>query len=70
MEGIIDRFEGDIVVIEIDGQTKDFPKSEVDPACKPNDVVLLVGGIWLPNLSKTKKRKKHIQNLMNDVWED
>ncbi|NLP52048.1 DUF3006 domain-containing protein [Bacillus sp. RO1] len=70
MEGIIDRFEGDIVVIEIDGETKDFTKSEVDPACKINDVVLLVGGIWIPNISKTKKRQEHIQNLMNDVWED
>ena len=70
MEGIIDRFEGNIVVIEIDGQTKDFPKSQVHTSCKPNDVVLLVDGVWRPNISKTKKRQEHIQNLMNDVWEN
>lgn len=26
MKGVIDRFEGDVVVVEIDGETKGFPK--------------------------------------------
>ena len=41
MKGIIDRFEGDLVVVEIDGETKDFPKSIFPIEAKQGDVVLI-----------------------------
>ena len=34
MKGIVDRFEGDFVVIEIEGNTKDVPKKQVDSRCE------------------------------------
>lgn len=70
MKGIVDRFEEDYAVIEIDGQTQDVAKSIVDASVKVGDVVTLVNGIWKPNLIETKQREQHIKKLMDDVWED
>lgn len=70
MKGIIDRFEGDIVVIEINGKTEDFPLSKVDSSAEQNDVVVYQDGLWIPDKEETKNRKDKINKLMNDVWED
>ena len=70
MKGIVDRFEGDFVVIEIEGNTKDIPKKQVDPSVKVNDVVELVDGKWIVKEEETEKRKKEIKALMDSVWED
>ena len=70
MKGIVDRFEGDFVVIEIEGNTKDVPKKQVDPSVKVNDVVELEDGKWIVKEEETEKRKKEIKALMDSVWED
>lgn len=70
MRGIIDRFEEDYVVIEIDGKTQDIDKSLVDLSVKVGDVVILNDGIWKTNTSITEKREQEIKNLMNQVWEE
>jgi len=70
MNGIIDRFEGSWVVIEIDGVTKDIEKSIVDPAAKEGDVVTLISGIWKVDAEAMAERSKHIKNLMDSVWDD
>ncbi|WP_160036829.1 DUF3006 domain-containing protein [Paenibacillus sp. An7] len=70
MKGIVDRFEGDYAIIEIDGQTHDVSKSIVDAFVKVGDVVTLVEGVWKPNPKETKQREKQIKMLMDDVWED
>lgn len=38
MKGIIDRFEGDITVVEIDGETQDFPKKIFPKNAESGDV--------------------------------
>ena len=58
MKGIVDRFEGDFVVIEIEGNTKDVPKKQVDSSVKVNDVVELVDGKWIVKEEETEKRRK------------
>ncbi|MFD0868751.1 DUF3006 domain-containing protein [Paenibacillus residui] len=70
MKGIVDRFEGNYVVIEVDGQTKDVPRNEVDPDVKDGDVVILVDGLWRKDPQGTKERMEQIKKLMEDVWED
>ncbi len=70
MKGIVDRFEGDFVVIEIEGNTKDIPKKQVDPSVKVNDVVELVDGKWIVKEADTERRRKEIKALMDSVWED
>ncbi|WP_075618889.1 DUF3006 domain-containing protein [Paenisporosarcina indica] len=70
MKGIVDRFEGNMVVIEIDGHTQDIPKDIVDPTVKVSDVVELVDGIWITMKDESATRKKEIKSLMDSVWED
>lgn len=70
MKGIVERFEGDIVVIEIDGQTHDVSKNILSPFVKVGDVVELVAGVWTTNREETKQRELHIKKLMDSVWED
>ena len=70
MKGIVDRFEGDFVVIEMEGNTKDIPKKQVDSNVKVNDVVELVDGKWMVKEADTERRRKEIKALMDSVWED
>jgi ribosomal protein L21E len=70
MKGIIDRFEGDIVVIEIDGKTKDFPKSIFPNEAEVGDVVNIDGDKVTVDKKATEKLRKEIEDLMNEVWED
>jgi hypothetical protein len=67
MKGIIDRFEGNLVVVEIDGETKDFPKEILPSEAKVGDVIEIK--ITLLK-EETKKLKSEIDQLMQDVWED
>ena len=70
MKGIVDRFEGDFVVIEMEGNMKDVPKKQVDSSVKVNDVVELVDGKWIVKEADTERRRKEIKALMDSVWED
>lgn len=70
MKGIIDRFEDEIVVIEMNGVTKDFPKSILPMEAEVGDIVEIVGNHVDVLKSDTNIRKKEIEKLMEDVWED
>lgn len=70
MKGIIDRFENDIVVIEIEGRTEDIQRSIVSPVAKPGDVVRLVDGIWEPDQEETTDRSQIIKEKLNSLWAD
>jgi hypothetical protein len=67
MKGIIDRFEGNLVVVEIDGETKDFPKEILPSEAKVGDVIEIKVTLLK---QETKKLKSEIDQLMQDVWED
>ena len=65
MKVIIDRFEGEFAVVEIEtGKCINIPKILV-PNSKEGDVVNI--GI---DEKETEDRKKYIQDLMNNVFED
>jgi hypothetical protein len=70
VKGIVDRFEGEFVVIEIDGVTKDILKAVVDANVKVGDIVGFVDGKWLTDEDATKSRSEEIKKLMDNVWED
>ena len=42
----LDCFEGEYVVIEIDGETRDIPRELVDETVSVSDVVILKQGKW------------------------
>lgn len=70
MKGIIDRFEGDLVVIEVDGKTRNVSKELVGSKVKVNDVVEFVNEKWIVNEEESEKRRKKIKSLMESVWEE
>ncbi|WP_400243651.1 DUF3006 domain-containing protein [Niallia sp. JL1B1071] len=70
MKGIIDRFEGDFAVIEINGKTQDFPKRILPKKAAVGDVVEITGNNVKILKTETDKLRKEIEDLMNDVWED
>lgn len=70
MKGIVDRFEGEYVVIEVDGKTRDVKRNLIAKSVRVSDVVILKNGIWERDSDKTAKRKKEMKKLMDSVWED
>lgn len=70
MRGIIDRFEGDIVIVEIEGETQHFPKDIFPFEAKSGDVVLILGNKVKVQIDETEKLRKEIEGLMEEVWED
>lgn len=70
IKGIIDRFEEDIVVVEVDGETRDFRKSIFPKNAEPGNFVEIKGEQVTVLREETEKRRKEIEVLMNELWED
>jgi hypothetical protein len=70
VKGIIDRFEGKFVVVEIEGKTKDFPKSIFPKSAVVGDVVEINGDKAKVLKEETEKLRQEIEELMDDVWDD
>lgn len=58
MKGIVDRFEGEYAVIEVDGKTRDVKRKLIADSVRVSDVVILNNGIWERDSDETDKRKK------------
>jgi hypothetical protein len=67
--GIIDRFEGDIVVIETEGRTIDVPVARLPQKAKAGDVVIIDGDNFHLDRAETRKRKTEIDTLMDELFE-
>ncbi|MBU5675563.1 DUF3006 domain-containing protein [Alkaliphilus sp. MSJ-5] len=67
---ILDRFEGDYAVIEIDGEMVDVERCLVDEEVKEGDVLTIIDGIYYRDDQATKKRKQYIEDKFKDMWED
>lgn len=70
LKGIIDRFEGEIAVVEVDGRTKDYPKAIFPKDAVAGDVVEIENDQVRVMKTETEKLRKEIEELMNEVWED
>ncbi|MNJ36168.1 hypothetical protein D3C77_309470 [compost metagenome] len=70
MLAIIDSFEGDYCIIEVDGVTQNINKSLVEKSAKVGDVVEWNGQKWITNRNQTIERSRSIKKLMDDLWED
>ncbi|MCK2000772.1 DUF3006 domain-containing protein [[Brevibacterium] frigoritolerans] len=69
MKGIIDRFEGNLVVVEIGNSTKDFDKAIFPKEAAVGDAVEIDGNHVSILKEETEKRRKEIEQLMDDVFE-
>lgn len=63
---IIDRFEGALAVIEYEGKTFNLPRNLLPSEAKEGDIIKIL--ITVDN-EESEKRRKRIQELMDDVFE-
>lgn len=70
IKGIIDRFECDLAVIEVEGHTVEYPKYLLPAEAEAGDVIIINGNQFTLDKEETKKRKQEIDDLMNDLFED
>ncbi|AGB41074.1 Protein of unknown function (DUF3006) [Halobacteroides halobius DSM 5150] len=61
---IIDRFEGDKVIIEYNNQTFNLPKSVLPKQAKEGDVVKLI-----IDQIETNNKKQRVKELANELFE-
>ncbi len=64
---IVDRLEGDFVVVEYGKTTFDIPKSLLKYDVKEGDVIDIIISI---NYQETKKRKKRIEKLSKGLFKE
>lgn len=70
MKGIIDRFEGDIAVVELDGQIVKNVKRDILPAgVKEGSAIEFIDGQWHLDEVKTKNLKAEIDELAKNLFE-
>ncbi|WP_232695504.1 DUF3006 domain-containing protein [Brevibacillus daliensis] len=64
--GIIDRFEGDFAVVEINGDTYDLPRNILPEEATVGQHLILNIEI---DIKGTAAREKEIKGLMDDLFE-
>ncbi|MCR8979425.1 DUF3006 domain-containing protein [Brevibacillus laterosporus] len=65
-KGIIDRFEENMVVVEIDGQTYDLPTSIFQADVQIGQVISISIEV---DQSETEAREKEANDLIDDLFE-
>ena len=69
-KGIIDRFEGELAVVEFDDEMKDIPKSKLPKKTNVGDVLIFDGNKITVSKKENSKLEKEIDDLMDELFED
>lgn len=71
MKLIVDRFEGNYALCEKeDGTIMNVEKDRLPKGAKEGDVLILEGeSIFIDN-NATLERKKYIEELIEDIWDE
>ena len=67
MEGIVDRFEEDRVVLEVDDKMLILKKTVFPDEIKEGDVVVFKDGKFKIDKEKSKERKEYIDDLFGSL---
>lgn len=69
-KGVIDRFEGELAVIEFEGGTRDYRRAELPEGAAVGDMVVVrEDGTLAPDPEGTAARKREIDALMEELFE-
>lgn len=69
MKLVIDRFEGDFAVCEMDNKNIiNIERSKLPCEVKEGDVIVKIAGSYRIDKIETDKRKERINKLMDDLW--
>lgn len=70
MKAIIDRFEGNIAVLELENETMlDMERSRLPQNANEGDCLIIDGNSITIDNEETKRRKACIEELMNELFE-
>lgn len=68
---IIDRIEEDYIILENNGNITNIKKREIKFSIKEGDILVKnKEGKYILDKEATVERKKHIENLTKDLWEN
>ncbi len=68
---IVDRIENGIIVCENDnGNILEITKENCIGDINEGDVIVKKGEKWIKDESKTADRKKYIEDITKDMWEN
>lgn len=71
MRGVIDRFEENYAVVELDNKDMiNIEKNKVPSEAKEGDAVIINNDNIVIDHERTMKLKKEIEELTKDLWED
>lgn len=71
MKAIIDRFEGEIAVLELEnGTMQDIIKNKLPSNSKEGDCLIINDDNISIDENETNLRRKNIRKLMDDLFED
>ena len=70
MKGIVDRLEGDQVVLEIEDGTLSFDMELFPKDVKEGDIVEYLDNRFIINEFETKERKTYIDNIFKSLIDD
>ncbi|MCX5780276.1 MAG: DUF3006 domain-containing protein [Firmicutes bacterium] len=67
--GIIDRFEGNRAVVEIEGRITSILRCDIPSDAGEGDVIVEADQKWTVDREATRRRQQTIQALADEVWE-
>lgn len=68
-KAIIDRFEGDYAILEIEDVMSPIKRSDIPEDAKEGDVLTYADKQWQIDHEATARLKNDIQALADEVWE-
>jgi hypothetical protein len=70
MKGIIDRFEGELAIVELEDRKHiNVMRKVIPPEAKEGDVLLKVKDRYIIDKVETERRKAEIEALSQNLWE-
>ncbi|KNF09964.1 protein of unknown function DUF3006 [Gottschalkia purinilytica] len=70
MKGIIDRFEGDLAIVELENDKMiNINIKKLPSEAKEGSVIIIEDEIITIDKEETKKREEHIKKLLDDIFE-
>lgn len=70
IKGIIDRFEGEYAIVEIEGQMKVIRISCIPREAREGDVLVFEKNAWSVDHSANISLRKQTEAQMERLWED
>lgn len=70
MRVVIDRFEGELAVMELEDGYKNIPRKMLPPEAREGDVLVFRDERWIIDPEVSYERKEKIEKLAAELWED